>query len=450
MSRVLIISPNTVSDPYPVYPIGMAIVSAALAGSGHEVRQYDLLVEGQSEDRLKEAISGFDPHYVGVSLRNIDTVDSCDPENSWFLSSNLDLIRTIRKATAAPVIIGGPAFSIMPDEILGYLGADYGVVGEGEHTVCGLIEGLDGKKPMPRITGSVVRNGDTRTAAVYSPCWEKNMVDFYRQESGMMNILTKRGCPYGCAYCTYPAIEGHTIRHRPPDDVADEMEKLKTDYGVDTFYFTDSVFNDEEGGYLKVAETIVRREMNIRWTAFFRPARMSGEEWSLLKRSGLYAIELGSDASNDAALQGLNKQFGFDDIYDFNEAAMKNRMPCAHYIIFGGPDETDASVDEGLRNLERLRNCMVLAFSGIRVLPSTPLLSRAVREGIVAEGASLLEPVYYFSPGMDAEKMNGTIVNSFRGRINRIFPPFEGLSRMRKLHEVGYRGLMWDRLVRFG
>lgn len=450
MSRVLLISPNTVSDPYPVYPIGMAIVSTALASAGHEVRQYDLLVDGQSEDLLKETISGFDPHYVGISLRNIDSVDSCDPENNWYLSSDLDLVRAIREATDAPVIIGGSAFSVMPEEILNYLGADYGVVGEGEHTICGLIDGLNEKRPMPRITASNVRNGNVEAATTYSPCWENGLVDFYKQESGMMNILTKRGCPYQCAYCTYPAIEGHVIRHRAPDDVVDDMEKLKIDHGIDTFYFTDSVFNDEEGGYLKVAEIIVRREMDIKWTAFFRPARMDRETWSLLKRSGLYAIELGTDASNNAALRGLNKQFSFDEIYDFNEAALKHRVPCAHYVMFGGPDETHATIDEGLRNLELLRNCMVLAFSGIRILPSTPLLARAVKDGLVADGVSLLEPVYYFSPGVDAVKMNDTIVKSFRGRINRIFPPFEGLSRMRKLHEVGYRGLMWDRLVRFG
>lgn len=449
MSRVFLISPNTVSDPYPVYPIGMAIVSTALASAGHEVRQYDLLVEGRSEDRLKEAISGFDPHYVGISLRNIDSVDSCDPEDNWYLSSDLDLVRSIRKATGAPVIIGGSAFSVMPEEILGYLGADYGVVGEGERTICGLIDGLNEKRPMPRITASSVRNGNVEAATTCSPCWENGLVDFYKQESGMMNILTKRGCPYQCAYCTYPAIEGHVIRHRPPDDVVDEMEKLKIDHGIDTFYFTDSVFNDEEGGYLKVAEIIVRREMDIKWTAFFRPAMMDRETWSLLKRSGLYAIELGTDASNDTALWGLNKQFCFDDIYDFNEAAVRERIPCAHYVMFGGPDETEDSVNKGLHNLDLLRNCMVLAFSGIRVLPSTPIHGRAIKDGLVAEGASLLEPIYYFSPDIDAQKMYDTILNSFQRRINRIFPPFDGLALMRKLKSVGYRGLMWNRLVRF-
>ena len=63
---------------------------------------------------------------------------------------------------------------------------------------------------------------------------------------------------------------------------------------------------------------------------------------SLLKRSGLYAIEAGSDASSDETLAGLNKQFTFDDVYEFNEVCVDAQIPCAHYVIFGGPGETDS------------------------------------------------------------------------------------------------------------
>lgn len=443
------ISANTSTDPYPVYPIGMATVSSALNAGGHDVRQFDILASDLSDERIREAITVFDPHYVGVSLRNIDAVDSCNTEDTWYLSADLRLMKIIRETTKAPVVIGGPAFSIMPEEILDYLGGDYGVVGEGEYVICGLIDALRENRPVPRIT---VSGPNDRVPGIFAsdPLWESDLVRFYAEQSGMVNMLTKRGCPHHCAYCTYPALEGHAMRYRSPEDVADSIGRLKSVYGIDTLYFSDSVFNDEKGHYLEVAEALVRRELNIKWTAFFRPSPIDESGWSLLKRSGLYAIELGSDASSDATLCGLDKGFAFDDIYDFNESAVKARVPCAHYVMFGGPGETRASISEGLHNLSLLRNCVVIAFSGIRILPSTTLHGRAIEDGIIAKDVSLLRPIYYFSPDIDAESMNNDIIDAFRGHMDRIFPPSEGALLMKKMNSLGCRGLLWDRLVHFG
>ena len=442
------ISTNVSADPYPVYPLGMATVSAALAQDGHDVRQFDLLAQDGSDERLKEVISGFDPHFVGISLRNIDTVDSCDPEDRWYLSADLRLMKVVRETTKAPVIVGGPAFSIMPEEILGYLGADYGVVGEGEHVICDLIDGLTEGKATPRITMSLHQMG-SRNAAPPDPLWEPHLVRFYAEQSGMVNMLTKRGCPHRCAYCAYSSIEGHTVRYRAPEDVADHVQHLKESYGIDTLYFTDSVFNDGKGHYLEIAETLVRRKLNVKWTAFFRPSAIDTNGWDLLKRSGLYAIELGSDAASDATLSGLNKGFTFDDIYNFNEAAVKARVPCAHYVMFGGPGETQRSIEEGLSNLSLLRNCMVMAFSGIRILPATALHARAIEEGVIAEETSLLKPLYYFSPHINRENMNNAIKRAFQGHMDRVFPPAQGARMMKMMNSLGYRGLLWDRLVTF-
>ena len=118
--------------------------------------------------------------------------------------------------------------------------------------------------------------------------------------------------------------------------------------------------------------------------------------------------------------------------------------------MFGGPGETRESIDEGLSNLSLLKNCMVMAFSGIRILPATTLHTRAIEEGIIAKETPLLEPLYYFSPDIDRENMNDTIENAFQGRMDRIFPPSEGARLMKKMNSLGYRGLLWDRLVNFG
>jgi lipid biosynthesis B12-binding/radical SAM protein len=449
MSRIFLVSSNTIVDPYPVYPVGMAIIASALTKAGHEVCQFDFLAEEKSDACLRKAIHDFEPHYVGISIRNIDAADHCLVGHDWYLSTDLGLVKAIRETTAAPVILGGSGFSVMPDEILSYLGGDYGITGEGEQTVCGLIKALDEGQVVPVITAqkAAFRSGDAMTCR---PLWDPDLVNFYTGKSGMISMQTKRGCPYKCAYCTYPTIEGNVVRQRPPDDIVDEVERLQKTFGINTFYFTDSIFNDEEGGYLEVAETLVRRGINIKWAAFFRPEEISKDRMSLLKQSGLYAIEAGSDASSDETLSGLNKQFTFDDIYEFNQSCVNAQIPCAHYIIFGGPGETEASVRKGLNNLEMLKDCIVFAFSGIRIFPNTIIQAQAIKEGVLGKGDSLLKPTYYFSPEIDAEAMDNMVKTGFEGRRDRIFPPSQGLEMVKIMNKYGYYGLLWDRLIRFG
>lgn len=448
MSRVFLISSNTAIDPYPVYPVGMAIIASALAEAGHEVRQFDFLVAEQSIEDLRRAIADFSPHYVGISIRNIDNVDSCSGTEEWYVPGNLAIMKAIRETSGAPVILGGPAFSVMPEEILQYLAADYGITGEGEHALCGLIEALNEGQSIPAITGNgaAFQSGETMTCR---PLWDRDLIGYYVKKSGMISMQTKRGCPHTCTYCTYPAIEGDTIRYRLPEDITDEVERLQKDYGIDTIYFTDSVFNDNDEGYLKIAEALIHKDINIKWAGFFRPEPIDRDKMALLKRSGLYAVEAGTDAASDETLAGLDKYLTFDDIYEFNKSCVDLQIPCAHYVMFGGPGETEKTLKKGFRNLEMLKNCVVFAFSGIRIFPGATLQTRAKEDGILKEGESLLKPVYYFSPSIDPAQMNQALVDAFRGRRDRIFPPSQGLEMVRIMNRYGFNGLLWDRLIRF-
>ncbi|MHB8707497.1 MAG: cobalamin-dependent protein, partial [Desulfuromonadales bacterium] len=143
MSRVLLISSNTNTTPYAVYPLGMATVAGALAARGHSVRQFDCLAAGDAAASLYREIEAFRPEIVGISLRNIDDLDSCSDSSSWCLDKVRDLLVQIRGCCAAPVVVGGPAFSLMPARLLAYLGADYGIVGEGEAAFPTLVAALE-------------------------------------------------------------------------------------------------------------------------------------------------------------------------------------------------------------------------------------------------------------------------------------------------------------------
>jgi lipid biosynthesis B12-binding/radical SAM protein len=447
MSNFFLLSSNVNTDPYPVYPLGMAVVAAALDNAGHQVWQYDYLAAGGSDHGLKKALKEIAPDFVGISLRNIDNVDSFSAEQEWYLAKVKMLVEIIRQATAVPIIVGGPGFSILPEEIINYIDADYGVVGEGERTLCDLIAELEAGHFAPRIIES---NKDLLIGAeMASPRWDKNLVNFYIERSGMVNLQTKRGCPHNCNYCTYPTLEGRRLRTKEPEKVVEEIKQAQEMFGIDTIFFTDSIFNDNSDHYLTVAEEFLKQELDLRWYGFFRPQGIRAKELNLLKRSGLSAMEVGTDAACDATLAGINKQFTFTDVIEFNRACVKEEIPTAHFIMFGGPDETMATVKEGLKNIQRLERCVVFAFGGIRIHPGTQIHARAIKEGGLNQKDSLLKPVYYFSPNLDHAVMNENIASAFHGQRDRFFPPSEGLIRMATMNRFGYRGLLWNKLISF-
>jgi len=209
--RCLLISANTVTNPYPVYPLGMAHVAGALRAAGHQVRQYDILVDGIGVE-LANCIQEFDPQLIGIAIRNIDTVDSADQR--YFLGDAQACMEFIRSQTVAPVVIGGSGFTIFPEELMVLLKADYGLVGEGESGICQLASDLcNGYAPE---VGTLLTGDGIVTKTWPAVAYDPHIAAYYAKHGGMMNIQTKRGCPFMCSYCSYPALEGRKYRYRDP------------------------------------------------------------------------------------------------------------------------------------------------------------------------------------------------------------------------------------------
>ncbi len=442
MARVFLISANTTQEPLHVYPIGIALVDAALKAHGHDTEQFDLLYDMEKGHLgLHAALAGFKPDIVGVSIRNIDNVDSLATDN-WYLASVKTLVADIRKAHPVPIVIGGPAVSIMPETILDYCNADYCVAGEGEIAFNLLIDKILKNEDPPRILGPILPR---MTADQFlRPAYQTNLAEYYFDQSGMLNYQTKRGCPFTCNYCSYPVIEGKKIRYQDPDFVVENLKRLKMDFKVNNLFFSDSVFNDPDGHYLEVAEKLARAELGVKWAAYFRPQQISQKDFALLKRAGLYAMEVGSDGACDRTLSGIGKTFDFSSILALNEACITAEIPCAHFFMFGGPKETRQTIEEGLANIELLRKTVVFVFSGIRILPQTGLAQIAVQQGIITPEDNLLQPAFYVAPGIDKEEMDSKIEDAFRRRKDRFFPPEKGYIRMKTVKLFGFKGLLWD------
>ncbi|MDP8266443.1 MAG: lipid biosynthesis B12-binding/radical SAM protein [Candidatus Aceula meridiana] len=442
--KVLLISSNVAKTPYTIYPLGMSMVAAALKNAGINVEQRDYLKSEKSLDVLKEGLKKVEPDIVGISIRNIDNVNLMNEQR--YIDAVTDIVAMIKKNSKAVVVLGGSGFSIMPNVILQETGADYGIVGEGEELMVKFAKDIE-KGIFPKekcirsrapISGGVIPN------ALY----DSDLMKYYLQSGNVASIQTKRGCSCKCVYCSYPLLEGSKIRARDPKAVVDDVQELHEQYGAKLIFFTDSVFNDSQGEYLKVVKEMKNRNINVPWTAFFTPKGLTDESIELMKSTGLRAAELGSDAPTDTTLKKLGKSFLFRDVIGSNDLFVKHEVAVAHYYMFGCPGETKETVLEGIENIKRLKNSVSFIFMGIRILPGTPLLKIAEDNGVIEKGGDLLDSVYYIDPAIEKEWLEKTLTEAFKGIRNCIFPPDALDGSLQFLHKMGYSGCLWDMLLK--
>ena len=445
--KILLISTNWETSPYPVYPIGMGMVASALKQAGHEVELFDFLQSGKSTEALVEKVQSVQPDAVGVSIRNIDNVNAVNEHR--YIHTVRDLVKDVRAVTAAPVILGGSAFSIMPKEILEKVGADYGVVGEGEVVICNFIEQLAaGKRPDERI---MYAPQNLENEAIPSAYYEPEIVDFYMAHGKTISIQTKRGCDKHCIYCSYPFLEGRHFRMRRPSAVVDDIERLVGSRDDSYIFFVDSLFNDSDGQYRNVVREMHRRKLNVPWTAYISPGGdLNDEMVAMMKETGFDAAEIGADAASDIALKGIGKDFTWQDVIECNELFRRHEITTAHYYMFGGPGETKETVLEGIENIRNLEQTANFMFMGIRILPGTGLMKIAQREGLVTDETDIVEPIYYISKDLDRDWLGKTLTEGFADKFNCVFPPDALDDKLHLLHKLGYGGTAYDMLIGAG
>lgn len=447
--RVLLVSANSETLPSPVYPLALAHLAGALGQKGYSVRQYDLQAHGPAA--LKTMIKDAKPDLVGISIRNIDNIDS--GPGRFYLDEYREIVDSIRACTKAPIVAGGSGFSLFPREAIASVGADYGIVGAGEQAVCELMEVVKSQRAASSVRGLVAAGGDGPVGTgkvIASPhvAHDPEIVDFYWRHGGMIGVRTKHGCPGECSYCTYPLIEGRTVVLDDPAQVVGQMERLVKDHGVDYFFIVDSVFNLSREHDEALVRELVRRGLKIRWGAFFTPKGIDREYLRMLKGSGLEHVELGSDSMSERMLESYRKGFTVGDIVRASEACGEENVYCAHYVIFGGPGETQDTVRETIANAERLERCIIFPFAGARVYPGTRLYEEAVRDAVVSREDNCLRPTFYFARGLSRESIWQMVEGApGAGKWALSARLAEQEPMMRRFRERGIKGPMWEYLM---
>ena len=441
--KILMISANVSSEPYAVYPLGMSMIAGALDRAGHDVHQFDFLQAGASLDSVADVIREQRPELIGMSIRNIDSVNMLNEKR--YIDTATQIVKKIREETDVKIVIGGSAVSIMPEKIMEAVEADYAIVGEGENLIVEFVEGAErGVYPKARILRlPQMLRGEQFATPLYDPV----LMDYYLQQGEIANVQTKRGCTFKCIYCNYPVIEGRTIRAQNAEIVVDTIEMLVDRYDAKHIFFVDSVFNDSEGEYLEVPQAMKRRGLSIPWTGFFKPEGLDEEGVALMVETGFANAEIGADAATEITLKRLAKKYRYPDIVENSAMLKRHGVNSAHFFMFGGPGETEDTVREGIENIRRLENTVSFISIGLRIFPGTPLAKVADQHGLYARDYESLDPIYYIAPGLNVDWLYETLSEGFGDRRHCVFPPHSLNRSLQFLYKLGHSGFLWEMVI---
>lgn len=361
--KVLLVSANRERLPQPVVPLGVLSVAGSLRAA-HDVAVCDLCFEDDAGAALATAIEREAPDVVGLGIRNLHTnaYDGTEELIAYYRG----LCDVVRARTRAPLVLGGAGFSLRPETLLATLGADAGVVGEGERGMTALLADLAAGR-MPRLVHGAAAlapaarvilrtsGGPGLSELDLLPEPARDLVDpRYYATDGTEVIQTKRGCAFSCSYCDYPDLEGRKVRLRDPARVADEVLARSRVPNVSHVFFVDSVFNVPRSHALALCDELVKRGTPLPWVAYVSPVGLDDELVSAMARAGCVGAEIGTDTGTDASLARLRKPFTLDDVRRTRAAFVRHGIHDCHSFVLGAEGETVDDARATLRFVEEL------------------------------------------------------------------------------------------------
>lgn len=400
MASVLLISPPfSLQEQYGALadvanmlpPLGIGYLGAALEQAGFAVTVFDTPALGWGIRETVSAARRLRPDFVGISSGTVD------------FGKATRLAGALKRSLDAPIIIGGPHVSAVPDDAMRSGSFDVGVVGEGEETIVELLRTLRcggdprGVRGIVYSEGGKTSRSDPRDPvenldALPFPAWHlMPPLDLYKPSSAsyrrlpVVTMITSRGCPNRCAFC-FRGVFGNQLRFRSPDNVVQEMDLLTSRLGAGEIRIYDDTFNASPQRVKAICRLIMRRGLDFPWTCQARVDRIDPAMLDLMRRAGCWQISYGIESGNDGILERIGKGITRRMVRDAIEATHRAGIRSLGFFILGLPGETEETLRETI-DLALDLPLDAANFSVATPYPGTELWSLAERRGLLRDVA---------------------------------------------------------------
>ena len=449
---------------YPEPPLGLASIAAVLERENYQVEILDANALRLSESEAAKEIGN-------VDIIGITAITS-------FINSATQVAKEIKKEKpSSTVIVGGAHVTVLPEETLRNVPEiDIVVRGEGEETVVELYEALKSSVSLQNVRGITYRdNGMIKSTPMRPPIADMDSLPFpayhllplhryklhppYGRKLPFMAMITSRGCPYNCLFCSN-TVFGQKFRSHSPQRIASEVQYLGEKFKIKEIAFCDDTFTLDKKRIAKLAEEFKERGLSIPWTCKARVDLVAEELLKEMKEAGCYMIAYGIESGNQTILNNLRKKITIEQVRKAVKTTHDVGIQSIGYFMLGSPGETPATI----RQTIDFANHLPLDFAQFSVtipFPGTDLYNLYLEQGIKNENwdnfiytniRSVSVPVFETAllSKDDLQKWYAKAYKEFYLRFSYIW---ERLKRTRSLGDLKTNirglGMFWD-MVRGG
>lgn len=395
--------------------LGLLMLGAVLRKAGHHVCIADASAQGLGYEETIEETKRFRPDIIALT------------------AVTPSIIKTARLASmikdiypSVPVVIGGPHFTAIPEQTLtGHSVFDYGVVGEGEHTIIDLVEVLSAGRIPSDVPGVVFReNGIVRFAPPRAPIKELDSFPFpawdlldgfpsryhpalfkYKRLPST-HIISARGCPNKCIFCD-TSVFGRQIRFHSPEYVLKMVGYLVKDFKVKEIIFEDDQFLIKKERVAKICEGLLKDKWGISWCCSGRVNSVNDLALlKLMKRSGCWQISYGIESASQKILDFAGKAITIEQIETAVRLTHEAGILSKGYFIFGLPYETEKTMENTIRFAKRIPLTDISVFM-LTPFPGSKMYDIAEQHGTIEKDFDKMNilDVVYVPKGLSKEKL---------------------------------------------
>jgi anaerobic magnesium-protoporphyrin IX monomethyl ester cyclase len=357
-------------------PVGLGCINALLRFHGFNSRlaNFSRFSWKEVEATLRE----FRPRVLGISLFTF---------NRGAAAKIAEMARAVDPEVF--IIAGGPHATHLAEHVLNrFSSLDAVAVGEGEETMLELSRALSRGRDPAGVSGLVLRGaGGFHRTPPRAPLrdldrlphpavhYESVGVDRFAQ---LEFLITSRGCPARCTFCSTPEFWGTRLRYRSPEHVLDELRFLQDHFGHVTVSFRDDTFTVDKRRTIDLCRRILASGLHLLWDCQSRVNAVDEERLLWMRRAGCQHIQYGVESGSEAVLEKLNKGIRLDQVVNACKLTRRVGMELSLYLITGVQGETRRDVRATLDLIRRLRPHDGIV-SPLVVYPGTALYEEAKR-----------------------------------------------------------------------
>jgi anaerobic magnesium-protoporphyrin IX monomethyl ester cyclase len=343
-----------IMKPYP--PLGILYISSHLRKKGVQVEVFDSTFG--SRNQLFEVLRQGPPAILGVYA------------NLMTRTNVLEILRAAKQA-GWQTVVGGPEPSAYIAEYLDG-GADVVVIGEGEVTIEELVPVLkcDSRESLHGVDGIAFRGAEGAIVQTKpreqlrdidaQPWPDREAIDVgqyvetWRKHHGMgsVSLITARGCPYHCRWCSHEVF-GKTHRRRKPASVADELEWLIQRYQPDMAWMADDVFTIHPGWLSQYADELKRRRLRLPFECISRADRLNSKVIETLAEMGCFRVWIGSESGSQRVLDAMERGVTVEQVQSAVALCRSHGIQTGMFLMWGYEGEELDDVEATVQHVKR-------------------------------------------------------------------------------------------------